>query len=185
MDLSQIVSVSGYGGLFKVISQIKNGIIVESLDDQKRMPVYASQKVVALDDISIYTYSEDVPLRDVLLTIQDKMKGASAPEGKASNDELKAFMEKVMPEYDQDRVYTSDIKKLAKWYNILNEKGLITKEEEEKEKKEEKPAKEKAPAADKKKAAAKTAKPKPTKTSAAKPKGAAKQAKPIGTKKGA
>ena len=72
MDISKIVSVSGHGGLFEVISQIKNGIIVEGLEDKKRIPVYASQKVVALDDISIYTYEEDVPLKDVLLTIHDK-----------------------------------------------------------------------------------------------------------------
>lgn len=182
MDLSQIVSVSGHGGLFKVISQIKNGIIVEGLEDQKRMPVYASQKVVALEDISIYTYSEDVPLKEVLLAIQEKLGGSNAPEGKASNDELKAFMEKVMPEYDKDRVYVSDIKKLAKWYNELNAQGLITKEEEDK--KEEKEGK---PAADKKKETKKaTKKPEPApKASAAKPKGAAKQNKPIGTKKGA
>lgn len=133
MDISKIVSVSGHGGLFEVISQIKNGIIVEGLEDKKRMPVYASQKVVALEDISIYTYEEDIPLKDVLLTIHDQNKGEAAPDTKASPDDLKAFMEKMLPDYDKDRVYVSDLKKLMKWYNILNENGLITKEEEAKE----------------------------------------------------
>lgn len=180
MDLSQIVSVSGHGGLFKVISQIKNGIIVEGLEDQKRMPVYASQKVVALEDISIYTYSEDVPLKDVLLNIQDTLKGETAPEGKASANDLKGFMENVMPEYDKERVYVSDIKKLAKWYNILNAQGLIAKEEEKKEEK--KAEKEKAPA----KKETKKADKKPTQTpkASAKPKGGAKQAKSSSSKKG-
>lgn len=176
MDISKIVSVSGYGGLFEVISQIKNGIIVEGLEDKKRMPVYATQKVVALDDISIYTYSEDVPLKDIFLAIHEKNNGASAPDPKASPNELKAFMEEMIPEYDKDRVYVSDLKKLVKWYNILNEKGLIIKEEEKAEESETtegevteaKPTKKKAKKAEDKTESKKAAPKKATKAKSAK-----------------
>ncbi len=180
MDISQIVSVSGHGGLFKVISQIKNGIIVEGLEDQKRMPIYASQKVVALEDISIYTYTDDIPLKEVLLTIQETLKSEQAPEGKkASANDLKSFMETVMPDYDKERVYVSDIKKLAKWYNILNSLGYITKEEAKE--KEEKPK----TTADTKKGTKKAEKkPKQASKASAKPKGGARQAKSSGSKKG-
>jgi hypothetical protein len=129
MDISEIVSITGQSGLFKVISQTKNGFIAESLTDKKRIPVYASQKVVSLENISIFTTGEDQPLEDVLKKVMESTKGEKAFDaGKASNDELKKQMEKVLPEYDKDRVYVSDIKKLFQWYNMLHDGGLLTKE---------------------------------------------------------
>ncbi len=129
MDISEIVSIAGQSGLFKVISQTKNGFIAEGLTDKRRVPVYASQKVVSLENISIFTTGEDQPLEDVLKKVMEKNKGEKAFDaGKASNDELKKEMEKVLPEYDKDRVYVSDIKKLFQWYNMLHDGGLLTKE---------------------------------------------------------
>ena len=135
MDISEIVSIAGQSGLFKVISQTKNGFIAESLTDKKRIPVYASQKVVSLENISIFTTGEDQPLEDVLKKVMESLKGEKAFDaGKASNDELKKQMENVLPEYDKDRVYVSDIKKLFQWYNMLHDGGLLTKEKKADEK---------------------------------------------------
>ncbi len=135
MDISEVVSIAGQSGLFKVISQTKNGFIAESLTDKKRIPVYASQKVVSLENISIFTTGEDQPLEDVLKKVMESTKGEKAFDaGKASNDELKKQMEKVLPEYDKDRVYVSDIKKLFQWYNMLHDAGLLTKEKKADEK---------------------------------------------------
>ncbi len=129
MDISEIVSVAGQSGLFKVISQTKNGFIAESLTDKKRVPVYASQKVVSLENISIFTTGEDQPLEEVLKKAFAKYEGKKGLDaGKASNDELKKEMEKVLPEYDKERVYVSDIKKFFQWYNQLHDAGLLTKE---------------------------------------------------------
>jgi len=129
MDISEVVSIAGQSGLFKVISQTKNGFVAESLTDKKRIPVYASQKVVSLENISIFTTGEDQPLADVLKKVMDANKGAKAFDaGKASSDELKKEMENVLPEYDKERVYVSDIKKLFQWYNMLHDAGLLTKE---------------------------------------------------------
>lgn len=129
MDISEIVSIAGQSGLFKVISQTKNGFVAESLSDKKRIPVYASQKVVSLENISIFTTGEDQPLGDVLKKVMEKLESKKAFDaGKASSEELKKEMEKVLPEYDKDRVYVSDIKKLFQWYNMLHDAGFLTKE---------------------------------------------------------
>lgn len=129
MDISEVVSISGQSGLFKVISQIKNGFIAEALSDKKRQPVYNSQKVVALENISIFTTGEDMPLEEALKKAFEKYEGGKAPDAaKASSDELKNEMEKVLPEYDKARVYVSDIKKFFLWYNLLHDAGLLTKE---------------------------------------------------------
>lgn len=128
-----ILAVSGKSGLFKLVSSMKNGLLVESIADGKREPVYGSQKVLSLEDISIYTSGDDMPLGQVLDKIYAYEKGnASIDARKASNDELRDRLSKAMPEFDRDRVYVSDIKKLFMWYNQLHEKGLLIKEEEEK-----------------------------------------------------
>lgn len=123
--LKTILAISGKPGLYKLISQAKNMLIVESLSDKKRMPVYASDKVISLGDIAMYTDDDEVPLQKVLAAVKEKEDGAKASLDykKASAEELHAFMAAVLPEYDRDRVHTSDIKKLIQWYDMLTESG--------------------------------------------------------------
>ncbi len=161
MDLSGILSIGGYPGLFKMISQMKSGLVVESLLDGKRMPAYASQKILALEDISIYTDADDVPLSEVFGLLFKKTAGKPGPDPKkASIKELSDFLASVLPNYDKERVYNSDLKKLFVWYNLLAEKGLLKEKEAKKEEKAAKPAKEKAPAKTAKAEKAETPKPK-------------------------
>ena len=134
MDLTGIISISGKPGLYKMVGQMKNGIIVESLEDNKRFPAYASHKVSALDDISIYGYSEDVPLKDVFVMMYKLEEGkASLNPNSASIEELRARLREAFEEFDEERVYSSDLKKLFKWYNVLLEKGLVDDKVEEAE----------------------------------------------------
>lgn len=124
--LKTILAISGKPGLYKLISQAKNMLIVESVSpDKKRMPIYASDKVISLGDIAMYTDDDEVPLADVLEAVKQKENGAVAALDykKASAEELHAFMAEVLPEYDRDRVHTSDIKKLIQWYNLLIANG--------------------------------------------------------------
>jgi len=130
MDLKEIMSVSGHSGLFKFVSQGRNGIIVESFSDKKRMFVNATQKVSSLGDIAIFTDGDEMPLKDVFKKIHESNPGVQAPDPKSSPEELRNFMEKVMPEYDRNRVYISDIKKLVSWYNSLLALNLLSFEEE-------------------------------------------------------
>ncbi len=123
--LKGILAISGQRGLFKMVSQAKNSIIVESLIDGKRMPAYATSRISALEDISIYTEEEDVKLVDVFKLIYEKENGGQAVNPKKSNNELKDYFESVLPTYDKDRVYVSDIKKVLTWYNLLIEKEMI------------------------------------------------------------
>jgi len=172
MNLSGIISISGMSGLYKVIAQSKNGLIVESLTDKKRIPAHATNRVSALEDVSIYSTGEDVPLKEVFQKIYDMEKGGVALDHKSSDAELKAYFKKAFAEYDEDRVYASDIKKVMMWYNILQKEGLLeTKEEKSEEKKDEKAAKPKAPKADAKggaKTKTKDTNAKPVKTASAK-----------------
>jgi hypothetical protein len=132
MNLKEILAIAGYPGLFKYVSQAKNGIIVESLIDKKRMPAYASAKVSALEDIAIFTENAEVPLGDIFSKIYEKESGGLAPDAKSSPDILAAYFEKVLPEYDKKRVYVSDIKKVITWYNILHGLNMLNLPEEEK-----------------------------------------------------
>lgn len=156
--------------MYKVIAQSKNGLIVESLTDKKRIPAHATNRVSALEDVSIYSTGDDVPLKDVFKKIHDQEKGAAAIDHKSADAELKAYFKKVFAEYDEDRVYASDIKKVLMWYNILQKEGLLeAKEEKEEEAKEAKPkaaAKNEAKAGAKPKA--KSTNTKPVKTASAK-----------------
>lgn len=122
MDLSKILAISGHSGLFQLVGQMKNGIVVESLRDGKRIPAYASHKISALADISIYTYEEDVPLADVMEKI-DTHTGGAKVELKGLN--LRSWFGEVLEGFDEERVYTSDIKKIAKWYNEMHTAGLL------------------------------------------------------------
>ena len=136
MKLTGILSIGGYPGLFKMVSQMKSGLVVESLLDGKRMPAYSTQKILALEDISIYTDEDDVPLADVFGKIAEKSGGKAALNPKkASVKELSDYLGEVLPDYDRDRVYNSDLKKLFQWFNLLAEKGMLKEEEEEKPKK--------------------------------------------------
>lgn len=133
MNLENIIAVSGMSGLYKVVGQTKNGLVVESLEDKKRTPIYATNKVSALEDICIYTDKEEMPLAKVLTTIFTKLDGKEALDFTSGNDKIKAFFESNMPDYDRDRVYVSDMKKVVRWYNTLHAAGLIIIEEEKKE----------------------------------------------------
>ena len=132
--LKNILSITGKPGLYKLVSQGNNMLIVESLLDGKRMPTYARDKIVSLGEISMYTMGEDIALSEVLtkLGAKEGLKVAAIDPKKASNDELHAFFAEVLPEYDRDRVYPSDIRKLVQWYNILVGAGItdFTAEEE-------------------------------------------------------
>ena len=125
--LRTILSVSGKPGLYKLISQGKNMLILETLDAaKKRVPAYSHDKVISLGDIAMYTDDEEVALAEVLESVMTKENGAvaSVDYKKASAEELHAFMAEVLPTYDRDRVHTSDIKKLIQWYNILVNSGV-------------------------------------------------------------
>jgi hypothetical protein len=119
MDLKEILSVSGKPGLFKTIAQTKTGVIIESLTDGKRVQAFASDKISSLGEISIFTTNEDMPLREVFRLIREKNGDQPAPDAKSDDTALKAFFESVVPDYDHERVYTSHIRKLVQWYNIL------------------------------------------------------------------
>lgn len=123
--LKTILSVSGKPGLYKLLSNSKNMIIVESLIDKKKIPVHPRDKVVSLGDISIYTETDDVPLKNILLSMKQKENGGRASMAPNSKpEELKKYFEEVLPEFDKDRVYPTDIKKMISWYNILIESGI-------------------------------------------------------------
>lgn len=140
--LKTILSISGKPGLYKLISQGKNMLIVESISaDKKRFPAYGNEKIISLADIAMYTDDSEVPLCDVLESIKAKENGAAASidPKKASPDELRSYLAEVLPDFDRDRVYVSDIKKLISWYNILITNGITEfKEDEVKEEAEEK-----------------------------------------------
>jgi hypothetical protein len=133
MNLDGVISISGKSGLYKVVARSKNNIIVETLVDGKRIPAYATDRISALDDISIYTYEDNTPLTEVYNTIFLKEDGKKAPSHKDSLKTLEAYLREIVPNYDEERVYASDIKKLFQWYNILHDAGLITAKDEEKE----------------------------------------------------
>ena len=119
MEFNKVIAVTGKPGLFEIISQTKGGLIAESLTDKKRTPINAMHNVSVLNDIAIYTYEEEVPLRDVLKTIGAKENNKEALSHKESNDKLLSFFREVLPDFDEERVYTSNIKKVVQWYNIL------------------------------------------------------------------
>lgn len=132
MDLSGIISISGRPGLYKVITQGKNSIIVESLIDGKRFPAYATDRISALDDISIYTLEGDTPLKEIFNDIFEKEDGGKAPSHKKDAATLQGYLLEILPDYDEERVYASDIKKLFQWYNLLLSSGNLKPDEEAK-----------------------------------------------------
>jgi len=133
MVLKDILAISGEPGLFKFIAQGKNSIIVEHLESKKRSSAYGSAKVSSLEDIAIFTEKEDVPLGKVFDIIYEKAATGTVIDSKADGNRLKIWFEEILPDYSRDKVYVSDIKKIALWYNILNKLDLLVKEEPEAE----------------------------------------------------
>jgi hypothetical protein len=135
MDLTKILAISGKPGLYKTLSQSKNGFIVESLQDGKRFTAFTHERISTLEEISIYTEKDDIPLKKILKTIFEKQEGKEAISHHAEPKEIKTFFEQIVPDYDKERVYVSDMKKVVNWYNLLLEhKMLEFTEEDEKEK---------------------------------------------------
>ena len=129
------MSISGKGGLYKFIAQARNGIVVEALEDKKRHVAPATARVSSLEDIAIFTEDEEVPLADIFYSIHERTEGKQSLSHKADVSELKSLFEELVPDYDEERVYVSDIKKVFQWYNQLQSHGLlevIDKEDEEK-----------------------------------------------------
>lgn len=134
--LKTILSISGKPGLYKLISQGKNMLIVESITpEKKRFPAHSTEKVISLADIAMYTNDAEVPLRDVLTSVKEKENGAlaSLDVKKATQEELRTYFAEILPDFDRDRVYVTDIKKLISWYNILVSNGITEFKEEAKQ----------------------------------------------------
>lgn len=125
MSLENILSVTGKPGLYLLKTKARNGFVVESLLDKKTSIIGVNQNVSVLKDISIYTYATEVPLKDVFQKIAEKEENGTALSHKAAQSELTSYFEEVLPDYDKERVYASDIKKVLQWYNILQENALL------------------------------------------------------------
>ena len=133
MDLKDLMAISGYPGLFRFISQGRNSIIVESLEDKKRMSAYSTSKINTLEEIAIFTETDEVPLKDVFTKMYDHNGGGEAINHKSPAGEIKDYFGKVLPEYDRERVYVSDMKKVINWYNLLIKYELFKPEAEDKD----------------------------------------------------
>ena len=135
MSLDKILSISGKPGLYKLKTQTRSGLLAESLSDGKKITVSTRQNVSLLSEIAIYTLTEEVPLGDVFAKISEKENGGEAISHKSTKDELEEYFFNVLPDYDEDRVYASDIKKVVQWYNLLTKNGVtnFTESSEEEE----------------------------------------------------
>lgn len=146
MVLKDILAISGEQGLFRFLTQGKNAIIVEHLETKKRSSAYGSAKVSSLEDIAIFTEKEDMPLSKVFDLIWEKENGGPAIDPKSDSGKLLTWFEGILPEYSRNKVYASDIRKLAQWYNILHKLDLLVKEEEKPEEPAQEASAEAAPA---------------------------------------
>ena len=137
MELKDIVAINGKPGLYEIKAQSKGGIIVKSLIDSKKFPVTATHNISALNEIAVYTYEEEIPLRIIFKTIGEKENGKEAISPKENGKVLTSYFREVLPDFDEERVYTSNIKKILQWYNLLASKNFdftsIKIEEEETE----------------------------------------------------
>ena len=126
MSLDKILSISGKPGLYKIITQTRNGFVAESLVDQKRLSVGIHSNISILSEIAIYTLTEELPLKQVLINIKIKEKGqATSISHKDGKDALEEYFFEVLPDYDEDKVYASDIKKIVQWYNLLHKNEML------------------------------------------------------------
>jgi len=130
MDLKKILSIAGKPGLYKLVAQSKNGLIIESLLDGKRMNAFMNEKISSLEEISLFSHNEDVALKDVLKNMYNLTNGQKAIDRKADDAAVKAFFEQTVPDYDKERVYVSHMRKVIGWYNLLIEKGILDFSEE-------------------------------------------------------
>ena len=133
MKLKDFISVAGKSGLHTIVGKSKNNVIVESLKDKKRFPIFNTNKISALSDISIYTYDEEILLSEVFDRIQKKYQKDAAISHLEKGDELREVFKELIPNYDQEQVYNSDIKKVFQWYNILHETNNLIQEESNEE----------------------------------------------------
>lgn len=124
MSLEKILSISGKPGLYQLKTQTRSGLLAESIVDGKKISVSARQNVSLLSEIAIYTLTEELPLSEVFSKISKKENGGEAISHKSSKDELEEYFFEVLPEYDEDRVYPGDIKKVIQWYNLLTKNGI-------------------------------------------------------------
>ena len=134
MELKDLMAISGYPGLYRFISQGRNAVIVESLEDKKRMSAYSTSRIITLEEIAVFTESEELPLAEVLKRMYRHSDGKEAVSHKSQPDEIRRYFETVLPEYDRDRVYVSDMKKIIQWYNLLLKHGLLKFEDDEESK---------------------------------------------------
>ena len=125
MDLSGIISIGGMPGLYKVVAQSKNGVIVENLSDKKRFPAFSTSKISALEDISIYTEGDNRALSEILKSIYDKENGKPCIDHKAADADIISYFSSILPDYDKDRVFVSNMKKVFQWYNLLESTGNL------------------------------------------------------------
>lgn len=140
MGLDKILAISGKPGLFELTAQTRGGFVAKSLLDGKKIAVNMRHNVSILSEIAIYTYTEEIPLGEVFEKIKEKENaGATSINHKASKKEMEAYFSEVLPDYDEDRVYASDMKKIIQWYNILIESGMtdFSKEDTEQKNKDE------------------------------------------------
>ena len=134
--LKKILSISGKPGLYKLVSTSKTITLVESLIDQKRLPIYPQEKIVSLGEIAIYTSQDEVPLKDVFAKIKEKENGEKISDDiKGSNSKMFSYFETILPTYDKEKVYASDVKKMINWYNLLIENNVDFETEEDAEEK--------------------------------------------------
>ena len=125
MNLEKLLSISGKPGLYELMTQTRDGLVAKSLIDGKKIAISARHNVSLLSEIAIYTLSEELPLKQVFQKISDKENGGEAINHKLSKDQLEEYFFDVLPDYDEDKVYASDIKKILQWYNLLQKQGLV------------------------------------------------------------
>ena len=133
IDLTGIISISGQPGLFKIIAQSKNGIIIEGLADKKRTNINSTTKVSTLADIGMYTTGDDKPIEEIITAVFEKEKGGPCVNSKADDKEIMAYFAQILPDYDKERVYTSNMRKLFNWYTVLQTTGNLKEKEVGKE----------------------------------------------------
>lgn len=138
MVLKDLLAISGSPGLYRFIAQGKNAVIVEHLETGKRTSAHGTAKVSSLEEIAVFTDTEEVPLADIFDKIYEKENGEASINHKSSPDELKQYFNELVPDYDRQRVYVSDIKKIIQWYNILHSLDMLEKEEDKEEQEEKK-----------------------------------------------
>jgi hypothetical protein len=126
MSFQKILAISGKPGLYELKVQTRSGFVAEALLDGKKITVGLRSNVSLLSEIAVFTYTDEIKLIDIFKSIATKENGEATISHKETDDKLKSYFREILPEYDEDRVYTSDIKKIFNWYNLLQPKGYVT-----------------------------------------------------------